>query len=195
MSRLGPLNPDTMDAALKDEYDSLVRNRKGVAPADGYFGGPFDAWIRSPEFCHKMREFGGMLWERTSLDRGVVEMAISVTAAFWNANLEWGHSETAINNGIDRAVIEDIQAGRRPKSPREEVVLVYDLSRIFLENKSLSDAFYQKAVALIGERGIVEVADIVGFYTMVAFTTRAFDIEPAEGRPRPFPRPVDGAFA
>lgn len=190
MSRLGPLNPETMDDVLRKEYDSLVRNR-GV-PVGGVFGGPFDAWIRSPEFCHKMREFGGMLWERTSLDRGIVELTIAITAAFWNANVEWSHAETAVRNGIDRAVLDDVQAGRRPTSPREEVGLAYDLTTVFLRNKSLSEALYQRAVALIGERGLVEVAEIVGFYTMVSFTTRAFDIEPAEDRPRPFTRPVEG---
>lgn len=190
MSRLGPLNPETMDEVLRTEYDSLVRNR-GV-PEGGVFGGPFDAWILSPELCHKMREFGGMLWERTSLDRGIVELTIAITAAFWNANVEWSHAETAVRNGIDRAVLDDVQAGRRPASPREEVGLVYDLTQVFLRNQSLSEALYQRAVTLIGERGLVEVAEIVGFYTMVSFTTRAFDIEPAEGRPQPFPRPVEG---
>ncbi len=188
MSRLGPLNTETMDDVLRAEYDSLVRNR-GV-PADGSFGGPFDAWIRSPELCHKMREFGGMLWERTSLDRGVVELAIAITAEFWDANVEWSHAETAIRNGIERAVLDDVQAGRRPESPREEIGLVYDLAQAFLRNKSLSEALYQRALAQIGERGLVEVAEIVGFYTMVSFTTRAFDIEPPVGR-RPFPRPPE----
>lgn len=189
MSRLGPLNPETMDDVLRKEYDSLTRNR-GV-PVGGVFGGPFDAWIRSPEFCHKMREFGGLLWERTSLDRGIVELAISITAAFWNANVEWSHAETAARNGIDRSVLDQVQAGQRPTSAREDIGLVYDLTMAFLGNKSLSDALYQRAVALIGERGLVEVADVVGFYTMVAFTTRAFDIEPPEGRPAPFSRPPD----
>lgn len=189
MTRLGALNPETMDEALRKEYDSLVRNR-GV-PEGGVFGGPFDAWIRSPEFCHKMREFGGMLWERTSLDRGIVELAISITAAFWNANVEWSHAETAARNGIDRSVLDQVQAGQRPTSPREDIGLVYDLTMAFLRNKSLSEALYQKAIALFGERGLVEVAAVVGFYTMVSFTTRAFDIEPAEGRPAPFSRPPD----
>jgi 4-carboxymuconolactone decarboxylase len=189
MTRLGPLNPETMDEALRKEYDSLVRNR-GV-PEGGVFGGPFDAWIRSPELCHKMREFGGMLWERTSLDRGIVELAISVTAAYWNANVEWSHAETAVRNGIDRSVLDQVQAGQRPTSPREDVGLVYDLTMAFLRNKSLSEALYQKAIAVFGERGLVEVAEVVGFYTMVSFTTRAFDIEPPEGRPAPFSRPPD----
>lgn len=38
-------------------------------------GGPYDAWLQNPELFHRLRGLGGMLWERTSLDRGIVEFA------------------------------------------------------------------------------------------------------------------------
>lgn len=189
MTRLGPLDPTTMDAALKKEYDSLVRNR-GV-PEGGMFGGPFDGWLRSPELCHEMRVFGGMLWERTSLDRGVVELAIAITAAFWHSNVDWSHAARAVELGVEQSVLDAVEAGRRPSSDRPDVMVVSDLAQAFLNNRSLSHALYERAVHTIGERGVVEVAEIVGYYTTIAFTTRAFDVEPAEGRPRPFARPEE----
>lgn len=191
MSRIGPLDPATMDDALRAEYDSLVRWRGGTPPEGGMFGGPFDSWLRSPQLCHKMREFGGMLWNDTSLDRGIVELAICVAAWFWQSNVEWSHANTAIKFGIEPGVLDDVAKGRRPASDRADVLLTYDLSLAFLQGKSLSDALFARAIEGFGERGLVEIAEIVGFYTAVAFTIRAFDIEPGEGAPHPFTRPAE----
>ena len=189
MTRLGPLDPETMDEALRKEYDSLVRNR-GVPP-EGIFGGPFDGWLRSPVLCHEMRVFGGLLWEQTSLDRGVVELAIAIAAAYWHSNVDWSHAARAVELGIDQAVLDAVEAGRRPASDRADVLVTYDLAQAFLQNKSLSEQLYQQAVSVIGERGIVEVAFLVGYYTTIAYTTRAFDVEPPADRARTFSRPPE----
>lgn len=190
MSRLQPVDVATMDEGMREEWDSLVRWRKGEPPG-GMFGGPFDAWFRSPEFCHQMRVFGLWFWEKTSVDRGLIELAISIAAYHWQSNVEWSHANTAIRFGIEESVLEEVKAGKRPTSSREDVRLIYDLSMAFLQNKSLSDALYEKAKATWGERGITEIAGVLGFYTMVAFTLRAYDIEPSEEGRQHFARPEE----
>lgn len=180
MSRLGPIpDPATMDETMKAEYDSLVRFRKG-APPSGYWGGPYDPWFRSPELCHQMRTFGLWFWEKTSLDRGIVELAISLSAHFWQSNVEWSHADTAVRNGIPQSVLDDVLAGRRPDSDREDILTVYDLSLALMQGKSLSDVLYKRALEAFGERGMTEIAGVIGFYTMIAFQLRTFDVEPAE---------------
>ena len=114
---------------------------------------------------------------------------MATTAAFWHSNVDWSHAGRAVELGIDQSVLDAVQAGQRPTTDRQDVLVVYDLAQAFLQNKSLSEALYQRALGHLGERGIVEVAELVGYYTMIAFTTRAFDVEPAEGRARPFARP------
>jgi len=191
MSRLDRIpDPATMDEMTKTEYDSLVRFRKG-APASGYWGGPYDAWFRSPELCHQMRTFGLWFWEKTSLDRGIVELAICVGAYHWRANVEWVHAGTAIRNGISESVLDDVRLGRRPTSDREDILTVYDLSIALLQGKALSEALYLRAQELFGERGITEIAGVLGFYTMVAFQLRAFDVEPDETGFHGFERPPE----
>ncbi len=191
MTRLGPIpDPSTMDEAMKTEYESLVRFRKG-APPSGYWGGPYDPWFRSPELCHQMRVFGLWFWEKTSVDRGIVEFAISVAAYFWQSNVEWSHADTAVRHGIPQAVLDDVQQGRRPESDRRDITTVYDLSMALLSGKSLSDELYGRALAEFGERGITELSGLLGFYTMVAFHLRAFDVEPDESGFHGFPRPPE----
>lgn len=191
MSRLGPIpDPATMDEAMKEEYDSLVRFRKGAPPA-GYWGGPYDPWFRSPELCHQMRTVGLWFWEKTCMDRGIVELAISVAAYHWQSNTEWTHADTAVRNGIPQSVLDDVQAGRRPNTDREDILTVYDVSMALLAGKSLSDDLYNRTLAAFGERGLTEIGGLLGFYTMVAFNLRAFDVEPGEDGFHGFQRPAE----
>lgn len=191
MSRLGPIpDPSTMDEVTKTEFDSLVRFYKGV-PESGYWGGPYDPWFRSPELCHQMRTFGLWFWEKTSIDRGIVELAISVAAYYWQSNVEWTHADRAVEYGIPQSVLDDVQIGNRPVSDRNDVLVTYDLSMTLLEGKSLSNDLYNKVIELFGERGLTEMSSLLGFYTMVAFQLRSFDVEPDSDGFHGFSRPEE----
>ena len=120
MSRLAPLNLDEQPQEVREEYDHLARGRK--PRPDGTFGGPFDTWLRSPEMSRALRRFGGLVWERTSLDRGIVELAICVAGRHWSANVEWrAHEPRAVEHGIPQSVMDDVLAGRAPSTDREDI--------------------------------------------------------------------------
>jgi 4-carboxymuconolactone decarboxylase len=178
MTRLAPLKKEEMSPEVLAEWESLARWRKPYA--DGTFGGPFDTWLRSPEMSNQMRRFAGFLWERTSLDRGLVELAICIAGLHWQANVEWGaHEPRAVEHGIPQQVMDDVKAGRTPTTDREDILVVDAVSRALLEGKSLSRALYDRGIAQFGERGMVEIAGTVGYYTQVAFTLRMFEVEPS----------------
>lgn len=188
MTRLAPLNLDEASTELREEYDSLARARK--PREDGTFGGPFDTWLRNPEMSHALRRFGGMIWERTSLDRGIVELAICVAGRHWQANVEWAaHEPRAVQHGIPQSVMDDVLAGREPETDREDIRLTVAISEALLAGKALSQGLYDQGVALFGERGMLEIAATVGYYTLVAFTLRTFEVEP-DGT-RVFERPPE----
>jgi 4-carboxymuconolactone decarboxylase len=50
--------------------------------------------------------------------------------------------------------------------PDEEAV--YDFCRELLETKQVSDATFRKAVDRLGERGVVDVIGVMGYYQLVA---------------------------
>lgn len=177
---------DTFTAEERAEYESLVRARK--PRPDGSIGGPFDPWLLNPEMSHRLRGLGGMLWERTSLDRGLVELAISICGRFWEANVEWAsHAPRAVEYGISQSVVDDVYAGRRP-SGSDEQVLVYDICTAMQTHHRLPRPLYDDAVAAFGERGLVELMAIIGYYTLVSMTLNAFEVEVAPGTPVPFVR-------
>jgi 4-carboxymuconolactone decarboxylase len=89
-------------------------------------------------------------------------------------------------------VIEAILAEQWPQglSTEDEIVLRFanELNRF----KSVSDATYAQALARFGERTVVELTALVGYYTMVAMTLNAHEIPLPEGVAPAFPLPQKG---
>jgi 4-carboxymuconolactone decarboxylase len=184
MSRLTKLLPEQHTKEQQEQHERMLRFVK--PRPDGSMGGPFDAWLRSPEVAKLAMRFGNFVWERTVLGRRLVEFAISITAAFYRSNVEWGHSRRAIELGVSEATIEDVLQGRRPEKAPEDELLVYDVCRSMHQTHRVSDELYQRAVEKFGERGMVDLMATIGYYSFVAMTLCAFKIEPASGQSTPF---------
>ncbi|HSG91023.1 MAG TPA: carboxymuconolactone decarboxylase family protein [Pseudomonadales bacterium] len=186
-SRLKPLSRDAMSTAQQAEYDRIAKAR---APrADGQFGGPFDPWLRAPEVAAKAMSLGNYIWERTSLGRRIVELAIIVTGRHWRSNVEWvAHARMAKEQGVSDAVIEAVFEQRMPEDAPADELLTIEVCRALHETRDLPRDLYDRAVAMWGEAGLMDMIQTIGFYTFVSMTLNAFDIPTAEGDPTPFPR-------
>ncbi len=186
MTRQTLMNPATMSEEQKTEYESFTRSRK--PNPDGSLGGPFDPWLLNPELSHRLRGLGGMLWVRTSLDRGLVELAISITGKVWEANVEWtAHAPRAVEYGVPQSVMDEVLAGKRPNGTPEQV-LMYDICMTMHNDKKLPLSLYKQAVEAFGEQGLVEIMAIIGYYTLVSMTLNAFEVQVAPGVVAPFKR-------
>ena len=47
-----------------------------------------------------------------------------------------------------------------------------------LETRKVSEALYQEAFSLLGEKGVVDLTALVGFYSAISLTLNAFEIPP-----------------
>ena len=56
--------------------------------------------------------------------------------------------------------------------------------RELLGTNRVSASTFESLHARLGDRGIVELAGLVGYYAFVACTLNAFEIEPPEGAPQ-----------
>jgi 4-carboxymuconolactone decarboxylase len=186
MTRQSPPDLAALNPEQKAQYERFTQGRK--PRADGSLGGPFDPWLTNPELFQRLTGLGNMLWNRTSLDRGLVELAISITGQFWEANVEWAaHAPRAIEFGVAPEVLDDVLAGRRPKGrPQDE--LVYDLCQTMHETHALSRPLYDAGVAAFGERGLAELMAVIGYYTLVSMTLNAFEVEVGPGQTAAFQR-------
>jgi 4-carboxymuconolactone decarboxylase len=53
--------------------------------------------------------------------------------------------------------------------------MIYDLAKSLHEGQASRKPLYDEAVKLIGERGIVEIIGLCGYYTMVSMTLNTFE--------------------
>ncbi|HEU0203858.1 MAG TPA: amidohydrolase family protein, partial [Burkholderiaceae bacterium] len=144
----------------------------------------------NPDLADRWQALGELLRYSTSLTPRQSELAILITGRACRSPFEWyAHRIEADKVGIEREVIEAILAETRPPSLAVDDAIVYDFATELNRFKSVSDATYAKALARFGERTVVELTALIGYYTMVAMTLNAHEIPLPEGVEPAFPLP------
>jgi len=59
--------------------------------------------------------------------------------------------------------------------------MIYDVAKSLHEAHGLTKGLYDEAVKLLGERGLVEVIGLCGYYTLVSMTLNAFEFDLPDG--------------
>jgi 4-carboxymuconolactone decarboxylase len=94
---------------------------------------------------------------------------IIITARHWTSHYEWyAHKRAALQNGVTPATVEAIAAGRRPTTMQADEEVVYNFCTELLTNKQVSDQTFQAAKDKFGERGIVDLIGVSGYYGLVS---------------------------
>ena len=143
--------------------------KSSAASKPGPLGGPFNVWLRSPGMGNIIQQLGAEIRFRSSLPSRLNEMAILITARKWTSQYEWfAHHKVATEAGLDPAVAEAIAQGRRPAKMSGDEAIVHDFSRELHETQGVSDASYKAALDRFGERGVVDLIAVNGFYVLVS---------------------------
>ena len=143
--------------------------KSSAASKPGPLGGPFNVWLRSPGMGNIIQQLGAEIRFRSSLPSKLNEMAILITARKWTSQYEWfAHHKVAMEAGLDPAIAQDIAQGRRPAKMSGDEAIVYDFSRELHETQAVSDAAYKAALDRFGERGVVDLIAVNGFYVLVS---------------------------
>jgi 4-carboxymuconolactone decarboxylase len=166
-ARFAPLKAEDLNAAQKSWADMIAvppRNAKIVNP-------PYRAYVRSPELAPKLSALSDYLRWNTSLPPRLSEMAILITARQWSAQYEWfAHYPLALKGGLDPKVATDIAGGKRPENMKDDEAALYDLTMALYRDKNVTDTVYKAALDKFGERGIMDIIGIIGYYDLVSMT-------------------------
>lgn len=166
---LPPLSAMTSDE--RQVYEEAVAGRRGHAPA------PMTAWLKSPELARRAQKLGEFVRYETTLPPHLSELAILITARHWTSHYEWQvHKKEGLRAGIDPETIEAIARRRLPAFKTDEERVVYDVSTTLLEVHGIPDDLYRAAARALGERGVVELVGLLGYYALVSMTLNAFEI-------------------
>jgi 4-carboxymuconolactone decarboxylase len=161
--RFKPLTYAEMNPAQKTMLENLVKGERRGA------GGPFNVLLRSPEMGDLAQQFGASMRFHSSMPRKLNEMAIIITARHWTSQYEWyAHKRAALAAGLDPAVVESIRNGRRPGGMQPDEEAVYTFCTELLTTKQVSDRTFQAAKDTFGERGVVDLIGVTGYYQLVS---------------------------
>ena len=167
---------DELPAELAETYDRIAELRGGQV------SGPYGILIHSPELAERAAGLSRYVRWESDLTPGQRETAIIVAARELDAELMWNaHVRLAREGGVREAVIEAIghRADLEALAP-EEVAIVRYVRELFGDNR-VSDEAFEALHALVGDRGIVDLTGLVGYYVFVGFTLNAFEVPPPPG--------------
>jgi 4-carboxymuconolactone decarboxylase len=184
--RMPPIPADTLTEAQRKAIDEF----KAARSAD--ISGPFIPLLRSPEVMTRARAMGDYLRFRSSLPPRLSEFVILLTARRWTQQYEWNaHQPLALAGGLKSDIVSAVAEGRRPERMAADEEALYALADEVQRNQSVSDATYAKAIAAVGEQGLIDALGLMGQYTMLAMVLNAARTPlPPGAKPAlaPFPR-------
>ncbi|HMA74234.1 MAG TPA: carboxymuconolactone decarboxylase [Xanthobacteraceae bacterium] len=132
-------------------------------------GGPFNAYARSPSLGLLLLQVSDYVRFNSSLPPRLSEFAIMIAARQWSQPYEWrAHYPLAIKGGLDRQILVDLGAGARPQGMKEDEAALYDFCTELYRDKNVTDAAFKAALAKFGERGIMDLIGIIGYYDIAS---------------------------
>lgn len=175
--RFQPLTYAQMTPAQRTMIDHLLAGERA-----GSLGGPFNVLLRSPEMGDLAQQFGGSMRFHASLPATARETVIIVTARYWMAQFEWqAHKRAALQAGVSPAIVDAIATGRRPQGMDADVETAYNFIAELLKTKQVGDATFAAAKARFGEKGVVDIMALSGWYTTVSMMLNVDEYPLANG--------------
>ena len=182
--RFAPLRAEELNPAQKAWADAITappRNAKFTNP-------PYRAYIRNPDLAPRLTAMTDYLRWNTSLPPRLSEMAILITARQWTAQYEWfAHYPLAIKGGLDPQILSAIAQGKRPDNMKDDEAALYDLAMALYRDKKVSDPVYKAALEKFGERGIMDIIGIMGYYDITSMTLITMQAGPPNDSVPPLP--------
>lgn len=159
--------PFTLDQMTPAQRSFAERAVSGAI--EGGTGGPFNVLLRSPELGEGIWRYGGYIRFHSTLPPKLNELASLLTTRYWTAQFPWyAHHRAAVQAGWSESVIAAIAEGRRPTGLAPDEQAVYNFCVEMLKTTQMSDATFNVAKERLGERNLVELMGVMGYYALVS---------------------------
>jgi 4-carboxymuconolactone decarboxylase len=162
---------DHMPPDMREAYE-FTKELRGLVP------GPHRIWLANPQLSMTIAPIGAYYQKRSTLTKTEIEIVTQLTTARWiSAYASYEHEKIGEEQGRLPAVTMERMIAGLPVSfedARQEVV--YEFASALVAPRIVPLGLYRRARDLIGDAGIVDVAVLIGWFTMVSATLNAFDV-------------------
>jgi 4-carboxymuconolactone decarboxylase len=175
MARLPPITSKDQIAA-KDHatFDSIVASRGAVQ-------GPFSMFLHSPELAGRLANLGAYVRFEGSLDMRVRVLAAMTAAREFEAVYVWGaQTGGARRLGVPEETIAAIRENHSRGIPPEDAEII-EFTHQLLRRHRVDEASFKKIQSRFGDDGLIQLTGAIGYYSMLAMTVNACELEAAQG--------------
>jgi 4-carboxymuconolactone decarboxylase len=154
-------------------WDQMTPEQKNASDRDGghggILGGPFNVLLRSPKMGDLTQKLGEYARFRPRFRRRFANWPSSLRPATGRLSLSGmrivglPHRRGSVNRSSRRL---RIAKGRQGCKLDEEAA--YNFANELMESKQVSDATFKAAVDKFGEKGVVDIIGVMGYYQMVS---------------------------
>ena len=175
MARLAAIkSKDQVPAEHHGVFDAVVKSRGGVQ-------GPFTMLMHCPPLAEHFVNIGGYIRFEGKLDHRVRVLAAMTVAREFDALYIWGaQTGQARRQNVPESTITAIREKHSRGLPPEDAQIV-DFTRDLIRKHRVDDAAVKALQERFGNEQMVELTGTIGYYSMLAMTANACELEPAAG--------------
>ncbi len=153
----------------------------GIVASRGSLQGPFTMFLHSPELAGRAAHLGAYVRFEGSLDMRVRVLAAMTVAREFEAVYVWGaQAGGARRQGVPEATITAIRENHSRGVPPEDLEII-ELTRSLLRKHRVDEANFKKLQSRLGNDELIQLTTAIGYYTMLAMTVNACELEAAPG--------------
>ena len=185
MARIPTASGESVPQDQLAVFDELVSQRGSVPDI-----GPIAIMINVPELTKRGEHLRAYIrGDETGLPASVRELAMIVTAREMDCQFIWNaHAALGRQAGLSDELVNSLRDKKDLPSLSAEESAVVNYGREFFRTHKVSQATFDAAQSQFGVRGLVELTNLMGYYSSLAFNINAFDVGlPAEITETPLP--------
>ena len=171
MPRYEQLQEDTLNPEQRRIFNDCKAGPRGAVPP------PVHVWLKSPGLADFAHRLGAHVRFGTPYTPKQTEIAIFCTAHYWTAQFEWAaHVRLGLQAGLSQEQIDAIAEHKTPYFDDADDRLVYEFAHSYYQNHRVSDDVYERVRARWGDKGVVDLAGLIGYYSFVSVTLNVFEV-------------------
>jgi 4-carboxymuconolactone decarboxylase len=186
--------PEELDPAARALYDRITGGPRASGPQafsltdeGGRLHGPFNAMLVSPEVGAALQELGAAIRYKSGLTARAREIAILELSVLRRSSFEWyAHERVGKQVGLTEAEITALHDGVAAPTLNAGETLVRELVRILACQRDLDDAMFALAQERLGDRVLMDVIALVGYYDLLALSLQVWRTPLPAGAEPPF---------
>ncbi len=153
----------------------------GIVKSRGALHGPFTVFLHCPELAGRLAHLGAFVRFEGSLDKRVRVLAAMTVARELDAVYVWGaQTGGARKLDVSESTITAIREKHSRGIPPDDAQIV-EFTRQLIRKHRVDDASVKALQARFGNEGFIELTGLIGYYSMLAMTVNACELEAAPG--------------